>query len=291
FSAMIAAAQKDPNKAMSDSLTLYMTNHSPRSFIFTPESMKKITFENVNYIYSTAFDNASRFTFFIVGNIEADQAKAMAEKYIGSLPSKVENENWIDRKVSQPKGIVDKEITMPLAVPKGTVVIVYSGKTKYIPKNYLSFEALNGILDIVYTDKVREEQGGTYGVGINAASQIRPQEKTRLLISFDCDPARATELKKIIYDELNNIATVGPKQVDLDKTVSNMLKKREEEVAHNSYWSNVLQTYYNKGININDEKNFQTILKSLTVKDMQKITKKYLTDADKLEIVFLPEKK
>jgi zinc protease len=291
FSAMIAAAQKDPTKAMSDTLTQYMTNHSPRSFIFSPESLKKISFQNINYVYSTAFDNASRFTFFIVGNVEEDQAKAMAEKYIGSLPTKVEKENWIDRKVSQPKGIVDKEITLPLAVPKGTVVIVYSAKTKYIPQNYLAFEALNGILDIVYTDKVREEQGGTYGVGVNAASQIRPQEKTRLLVSFDCDPARATELKKIIYDELNNIATVGPKQVDLDKSVSNILKKREEDVAHNSYWSNVLQTYYNKGININDEKNFQAILKAMTVKDIQKITKKYLTDADKLEIVFLPEKK
>ena len=291
FTAMITAAQKDPSKAMSDSLTLLISDHNPRSFIFTPESIKKVSFNDINYIYSNAFDNASRFTFFIVGNIEEDQAKAMAEKYIGSLPSKTEKENWIDRKVNQPKGIVDKEIYLPLAVPKGTVVIVYSAKTKYIPQNYLAFEALKGILDIVYTDKVREEQGGTYGVGVSASSQIRPQEKTRLVVSFDCDPARANDLKAIVYKELNNIAQVGPTQTDLDKTVSNMLKKREEDVAHNSYWSNVLQTYYNKGININDEKNFQAILKALTVKDIQKITKKYLTTADKLEVIFLPEKK
>jgi zinc protease len=291
FSAMVVAAQKDPTKTMSDSLSLIISSHSPRTFIFTPESMKKVTFDDVNYIYSTAFDNASRFTFFLVGNVEEDQAKAMAEKYIGSLPSKVEKENWIDRKVCQPKGIVNKEISLPLAVPKGTVVIAYSGKTKYTPANYLSFETLKGILDIVYTDKVREEQGGTYGVGVNAVSLIRPQEKTRLIISFDCDPVRTTELKSIVYTQLDSIAIKGPSQINLDKTVSNMLKKREEEVAHNSYWSNVLQTYYNKGININDEKNFQTILKKMTVKDIQKVTKKYLSTADKLEVVFLPEKK
>jgi zinc protease len=291
FIAMITSAMKDPQKMMSDSLNLYITGFNPRTFIFTPESLQKITFNNVNYVYSTAFDNASRFTFFIVGNIEEDQAKAMAEKYIGSLPAKAETENWIDRKVNQPKGKISKEITLPLTVPKGTVVISYSGKTKYIPVNYLSFEVLNGILDIVYTEKVREEQGGTYGVGVNASSQIRPVEKTRLMISFDCDPARTSELKAIVYNELQNIATVGPRQVDLDKAVSNMLKKREEDAAHNNYWSNALRTYYTNGIDINDDKSFKNILNGLTVKDIQKITKKYLTTSDQLEIVFLPEKK
>lgn len=291
FNAMIAAAQKDPSKAMSDSLQMIATCYSPRTFILTPESMTRITFNNVNHIYATAFDNASRFTFFIVGNIEEDQVKAMAEKYIGSLPTKAENENWIDRGVKQPKGKVIKEINLPLAVPKGTVVISYSGATKYVPENYLSYEVLNGILDIVYTEKVREDEGGTYGVGVNANSQIRPVQKTRLMISFDCDPARTAQLKEIVYKELQNIATVGPKQVDLDKAVSNMLKKKEEDSAHNNYWSTVLRTYYTNGININDPKSFQDVLNSLTVKDIQKITKKYLSKADQLEIVFLPEKK
>ncbi len=291
FIASIEAQQKNPMKAMSDSIGLYITNYHPRTFIMTPESLTKVSFDDVNYIYSTAFDNASRFTFFIVGNIEEEQAKAMAEKYIGSLPSKKEKENWIDRKVNQPEGKVVKEVFMPLAVPKGTVILVYSGKTPYVPQNYLSFEVLQGILDIVYTEKVREEEGGTYGVGVMASSQIRPEEKTRLIISFDCDPERSKDLKSIIYRELDSIAVAGPKQVDLDKTVSNMLKKREEDSAHNSYWANVLRTYYQNGIDINDPKSFQDVLNKLTVSDIQQLTKKYISTADLLDVLFLPEKK
>ena len=290
YTAVITSMQKDPNKQMSDSLSEYLTSFSPRNFILTPESMKKIRFEDVNYIYKTSFDDASRFTFFITGNIEEATAQQMAEKYVGSLPSLHIKKSWVDRKVRQPEGIVKKEISIPLAVPKATVVINYSSKMKYVPVNYLSMEALQGILDLVYTEKIREEEGGTYGVGINSQPSKRPVEKSVLTISFDCDPERATALKAIVYKELQDIATNGPSQVNLDKAVSNMLKKREEAIPHNNYWAGAIRNYYLTGINSNDPKNFDTILKNLTVSDMKKTVSKYLKDADLLEIVFVPEK-
>ena len=53
-------------------------------------------------------------------------------------------------------------------MPKATVVMSYSAEAKYMPKNYLAMDVLKGILDLVYTEKVREEEGGTYGVSVNA---------------------------------------------------------------------------------------------------------------------------
>lgn len=291
YNSMVINSQKNPSQIMSDSISMNLTGYHPRSFILNPESMKKITFEDVNYIYSTAFDNASRFTFFIVGNIEEDQAKAMAEKYIGSLPVKEENENWIDRGIRQPKGLVTKEIKLPLEVPKGTVFTNYSTELDYNPRNYLSLTVLGGILNIIYVDKVREEKSGTYGVRVYPSAQSKPINEFSLGINFDCEPGRAEELKAVIYSELKKIASEGPTQVDLDKTVSNQLKQREENIPHNSYWNSILITYYTNGIDSNDENNFQNILKSFTTEDIKNFTKEFLSTSDQLEIVFLPEKK
>jgi zinc protease len=83
----------------------------------------------------------------------------------------------------------------------------------------------------------------------------------------------------------------GPTQVNLDKTVSNLLKTREEELLHNSYWANTIRSYYLTGIDKNADKNFTNILNGLTVKDIKKMVKKYLKKADLLELVFVPEKK
>ncbi|MBE0668566.1 MAG: insulinase family protein, partial [Bacteroidales bacterium] len=291
YSAMVTAMQKDPNKMMSDSLTLNMTDYSPRTFIMTPESMKKIRFDDINYIYKNSFDDVSDFTFFIVGNIEKDEAMEMAEKYIGSLPATNVRQTWTDRGVRQPDGIVRKEIAVPLAVPKATVLMSYTAKTKYQPENILSMEVLKGILDLVYTEKVREEEGGTYGVNVSAGTQLRPVPSSSLMIAFECDPVRANDLKAIIYNELNEVANNGPSQVNLDKTVSNLLKKREEDVLHNNYWAGIIRNYYLTGINSDDPGNFNRILEEMTTKDIRKAVSKFLKKADLLEIVFVPEKK
>ena len=291
YSAMVTAMQKDPNKMMSDSLNMNLTGYSRRTFIMTPESMKKIRFEDINYIYKNAFNDASAFTFFIVGNVDEEKVKEMAEKYIGSLPSTHTTKSWIDRGVRQPEGIVKKEIAVPLAVPKATVVINYTAKTKYTAENNLSMDVLKGILDLIYTEKVREDEGGTYSVSVNAATQLHPVSKSILMIAFECDPGRASELKAIIYNELQEIAKNGPSQVNLDKTVSNLFKNREEAVPHNNYWAGIIRNFYLTNINSNEDCNFADILNSLTIKDIQKRVKKYLSKADLLELVFLPEKK
>ena len=291
FSAMIAAQQKDPRKMMGDSLSLNMTGYHPRTFVLTPESIKKVRFEDVNHIYETAFDDASAFTFFITGNIEESVAREMASRYIGSLPSKNLSETWKDLGVRQPEGIVRKEIPIPMAVPKATVVISYSAEAKYVPKNYLAMDVLKGILDLVYTEKVREAEGGTYGVSVNASSQLRPVAKSVLMVAFECDPQRADELKSIIYRELESISKNGPSRENLDKTVSNLLKTREEALLHNSYWANTIRSYYLTGIDNNAAVNYNEILNGMTEKTIQKLVKKYLAKADLMELVFVPDEK
>ena len=291
YIAVVTAMQKNPNKIISDSLSMNLTGYHPRTFIMTPETMKLISYEDVNHIYETAFDDASAFTFVITGNVEESEALSMAEKYIGSLPSKYLPGTWKDNGVRQPAGTVRKEIPVPLAVPKARVLMNYSAKLKFNPKNNLTMDVLSAILDLVYTEKVREDEGGTYGVSTGATSYSRPVEKADLLITFECDPARAEELKGIIYRELQEIASGGPTQVNLDKAVSNMLKTREEEKQHNSYWASAVTNFYLYGFDNNDERNFTGILNKLTVKDMKKMVKKYLAKADLLEMLFLPEKK
>ena len=291
FAAVVTAMQKDPNKMMSDSLSMNITGYHPRTFLLTPESMKLINFDDINHIYETAFDDASAFTFFITGNIEESYAREMAAKYIGSLPSRYVAEIWRNLGIHQPDGKVMKEIAIPLAVPKATVVISYTAETKYKPANYLSMDVIQGILDLVYTEKVREEQGGTYNVSLNASSQKRPEEAATLLIAFECDPERVSELKAIVYSELEKMAENGPARVNLDKTVSNMLKTREEALQHNNYWAGTIRNYYLNGIDINDPGNYGEILNDLTVKDIKKATKRFLSKADLLELVFVPEKK
>jgi len=288
FAGMIGNMEKDPNKIKSDSISMITTGYNPRTPILSKETISKITLEDIQKLYTDRYNNADEFTFFIVGNIEKEVVIPMVEKYIGSLPSTGRKETWIDREVEQPDGKITKEIAMPLTIPKSTIYLSFAREMKYTPYNYLGLEVLKGILDLVYTEKVREDEGGTYGVGVSLAAQKRPTELAEGMITFDCDPARANDLKAIIYREIDNIVKNGPSQENLDKAVSNLLKTREEGKMHNSYWLTVLSRYYSFGINSNDPANYENILKSFTVKDIKKISGLMFKKADVVDLIFKP---
>ena len=290
FAGMIGNMEKDPNKIKSDSISLITTGYNPRTPLLTKETIGKITLDDIQKIYTDRFNGADEFTFFLVGNVGKDTVMPMVEKYIGSLPAAGRKETWIDRKVEQPKGKITREISLPLTIPKSTVFISFAEDMKYNPNNYLGLEVIKGVLDIVYTEKVREDKGGTYGVGVSLSEQKRPTQIAEGMITFDCDPARANELKAIIYQELDNIMKNGPSKENLDKAVSNMLKTREENKLHNAYWSGVLSRYYSYSINSNDPANYENILKSYTVKDIKKIAGQMFKKADVVDLIFKPVK-
>jgi zinc protease len=176
-----------------------------------------------------------------------------------------------------------------MTVPKATVFVTYSEEVKFTPYNNLGLSVIKSILDLVYTDKVREKEGGTYGVSVNASSEKYPFQNASAMIMFDCDPARAQELKTIIYNEIDSIILKGPGKENLDKAINNLLKNREENRMHNAYWSSALYSYYFNGINNDDPANFENILKSFTAKDIQKIAKTFFGKADVADIVFKPK--
>jgi len=290
FSAMIGNMEKDPNKIKNDSISLITTSYNPRTPILNKESVNKITLEDIRKIYIDRFDGADEFTFFIVGNIEKETVIPMVEKYIGSLPAKGRQETWINRGIEQPEGKLTREINLELKVPKSTVYLSFASEMKYTPYNYLGLEVIQGILDLVYTEKVREDEGGTYGVGVQLSEQKRPEPLGEGMITFDCDPARAKDLKAIIYRELDVLMKAGPTQVNLDKAVSNILKTHEENKMHNAYWISTLTRYYSYGINSNDPANYENILKSYTIKDIKKIASQMFKKADVVDLVFNPVK-
>lgn len=288
YAGLIGNMEKDPNKIKSDSLSLIVTGYNPRTQILTKESVGKITIDEIRKIYTDRFKGSDEFTFFIVGNISEDSVKPMVEKYIGSLPKSGRKETWSDRGVEQPEGKITKEISLPLTIPKSTVFLAFANDMKYNPANYLGLEVIKGILDIIFVEKVREDEGGTYGVGLSLSAQKRPEELAEGLISFDCDPARANDLKAIIYRELDILQKNGPSKDNLDKAVNNMLKTREENKMHNSYWLGTLSRYYSYGINSNDPANYEEILKSFTIKDIRKIATKMFKKADVVDLIFKP---
>ena len=142
---------------------------------------------------------------------------------------------------------------------------------------------LEDILDLVYTEKVREEQGGTYGVSTKVSLSNEPKPYATLTIQFSTDAAKVDALIPIVYAELKNIAENGPREADLQKVKEHKRKTFADEQKSNNYWSTRLQA-----IQMYGKDNGATYLKRLdktSAKDIQKAAKALLNSPNLKEIV------
>jgi len=289
YLAFVENMNKNPQKIMNDSLTVILSDHHPRTRVMDKEFINDVQLQQIKEVYTDRFSDAADFTFFFVGNIPKEELLPYVEQYIASLPSTNREETWIDRDVNEPEGKVEKEISMELTVPKTTVVMVFNKEMNYTPENRVLMDMVNGILDLRFTESIREEQGGTYGVMANTSLSEFPDDKATLLIMFDTDPEKAVFLKGLIYDELETLVKSGPTEKDLSKTAENMLKEREENREHNSYWMSTLYNYYLHDVNFNDPDNYEDIIRSVTQKDVKKFMKKFYKGANVVDLMFSPE--
>ena len=170
--------------------------------------------------------------------------------------------------------------------PKATCYIFYNGEMPYTEENIMKMDLLCDILDIVYTEKIREDEGGTYGVGVNGMVQLYPEPSFLTLIGFETNKEMHEKLMNIAKAELQNIADNGPREQDLKKVKEYKIKKHAEDMENNRYWLNTMQTYQREGLNL--MKGYDELVNRISGQDLADFTKTILKGYHK-EVVQLPK--
>ncbi len=284
----VANAAKTAKTIMRDTIALISDNGNPRLLMFDKEYLDQIDFDRMKEIYFERISNAADFTFFIIGDVEAETLKPLVEEYIGAINSSGQVEEWADNGNYFPKGRNEHRIYVPTEEPKATVMLKMRGEASYSRETIIYHNILGSILNLRYTENIREKEGGTYGVGVRPTASRIPEMRLGLDIKFDCDPAKADYLKQLVYKELK-IVQKTVLQSDLDKVVLNMKKNSRKALKNNKYWMSVLTTYYETGENRMSPEYFEDVINNVTTKDIAKAAKRFLKKADVLDMVFLPE--
>ena len=288
YKAFLQNKSLSPDAVFGDSVMFILADRNPRKEPLSVERLNKVNFEKAKEIYLDRFADASDFTFVITGNIDVEKAKPLFETYLASLPNIKRAENWKDNQVRYPKGKVSQVIEKELETQKKSIFINLNGDFEYNLENRLLLNAIKHVLDIRYTEKVREEEGGTYGVGVRASTSEYPVQDFGLSINFDCSPANAEKLKSIIYAEIENLKTNGPSQIDLDKAKENFLKNRENDEKENRFWSNSIVFNLQHDENILDTEKYNNAVNSITIEKVQKAASKLLSQGNVIEVIMQP---
>ncbi|MBP5798039.1 MAG: insulinase family protein [Bacteroidales bacterium] len=284
--AMLANIESNPMTAFSDSLVAVLYDNNPLYKRMKAEDYDKIDYAKALKMAAERFADPNNFVFTFVGTIDPQTFEPLVTQYLGGMKAKKNKETWQDKGL----GIAKKDhfchYAKTMENPKATCYMFYNGKMEYNEKNIMTMELLNDILDIVYTEKIREDEGGTYGVGTNGRLDNIPEGSYVMMIGFETNKEMYEKLMGIAKTELERIGNEGPREQDLQKVKEYKLKKHAEDMESNRYWMSAIQDNVRDGINM--MKGYDELVNSITGEDIAKMVKTILIGYRK-EVVQLPK--
>ncbi|MDR3194428.1 MAG: insulinase family protein [Tannerella sp.] len=277
-------ARLNPMNTFRDSIDRALYGNQPRAKRLEAADIPDIRYDRIMEMYRERYADASDFVFTFVGNITPDSMIPMMEQYLATLPALHRTEQGrADRVPVLRRGEFESRFVRTMETPKASVLNYYSGQTGYDTETTVTAAMLEQILDLVYMEKVRENESGSYGVSASLGIAEFPEGQAFLQIYFDTDPALKDKLLAIVKDELQSIIDNGPREADFIKTRDNMLKRHEESLQENAYWLHILDGYYFRGHDWHT--GYVDILNRVTPATVQAFARTLIAQGNHIEIV------
>ena len=278
--------EAEPMVAFSDSINAAVYGDNPLVQRFKVSDLASVDYDRILEMYKQQFRNPGSFTFTFVGNVDREKARPVVEQYLASLPGQAVEGVFLQVPIDYIKGKKENIFNREMQNPKASVFNAVTGTMERNMRNLILMSMFDQILDIVYTEKVREDEGGTYGVGTSGSIARYPEGQTLLQIMFDTDPEKKDYLNRIILDELNEIVEKGPRESDFKRVKEYMNKSYNEDLKENRYWLNVLESLYFYGEDIHS--NYINTVNGITPKDVQQFVSELMRQGNLKTIIMTP---
>jgi len=286
--AFLANRNASPKVDYNDSCYVTLYDHHPRRMPFLLETLDKVSYDRCMEIYKERFSDASNFKTVIIGNYEEEEMRTLICQYLATLPSTYKNEktNWANvPQIAGGKKLV--KFTKKQATPLANVSIYLTADIPFTPQADLELDFLNRVLQVMYTDSIREEKGGTYGVSVGVNFDKDDHPTAMLRIAYNADPQRYEELNPIVYQQLENVAKHGPSEETLKKIKQYLVKQYAQAAITNDYWNYII--WHELDDDTDFDKDYCKMVEAVTPGQVQRIAQRMLDAQRRIEVTMLSE--
>lgn len=126
-------------------------------------------------------------------------------------------------------------------------MILFAGEFPSKVDEYLAerrrLSALGLLLQMRFTDVLREQMGGTYGAGVSAWTTAVPQEHYRFSINFVAAPERVHGMLDTTFAVLDSVRARGGTEQELHKVTAMLRRGWETSLQENAYWLDRIELF------------------------------------------------
>ncbi|MBI1804163.1 MAG: insulinase family protein [Ignavibacteriae bacterium] len=277
-----------PESAFDDTIQVTMGQYNPRRQPWSEALFDKMDLRKSYAIYRDRFSDASDFTFVFVGNFSPDSIKPFITTYLGSLPATHRGENWKDLGINPPNGVIEKTVKKGME-PKSRVRILFTGNFIWSQENRYFLNSLTSAMTIKLREVLREEKGGTYGVGVSATFERDPLPQYEIGIGFGCAPERVDELTKLAFAVIDSVKRFGIDSSYVQKVKETQRRERETSLKQNRFWLSNLQFYYDMGEDPRRILNYERLVETLRPMHLQQAAQYFFDMNNYVKVVLMPK--
>ena len=286
--AFLANRNASPKVDYNDSIRAILYGHHPRMEPVVQQTLDKVSYDRILEIYKERFSDAANFKTVIIGNFDEQELRRLLCQYLAPLPATNKHEQTNYSRIPQ---IVGGEklvkFSKPQATPLANVSIFLTADVPFTPQSDLELDFLRRCLSIAYTDSVREEKGGTYGVSVAFDLDKDDHPNTTLKISYNADPNRYEELNPIVYQQLKNIAENGPAASSMQKVKEYLIKQYAQVAITNDYWSYII--WHELDDDADFDRDYCQMVEQMTPAAVQRMARQLLDAKRCIEVTMLSE--
>lgn len=282
YRAMLKNAEKNPNTIFMDNVYKTWYDNNPVYTQLKYADLEAANYETMLNVAKKHLNNAADYTFTFVGNVDIDALRPLVEQYIATLPANKKQHDKLIYTGSQAKGQILNDFKQEMETPSVQVFNVYSdNNVPYTIENIVKMNLLSDVLDIVYTNTLREEEGGTYSPATQAMINPFNNEWTVLYMFVTGDDSKE-KLCKRAHDEFLKLLAEGTNEENFNKVKDAALNQYQINSKNNSYWQDAI---YQNEMGHDIATNHEAAIKNLTLEEFNAFIKNLYNGNNRMQVI------
>lgn len=272
----------DPQTAFADSVASVIYNNNVRARRLKEEDLDRISYDRMLEMYKERFRNAADFEYYLVGDVDADSVAPMLAKYLGALPAKGKKEHYktIDQRIT--KGRRECFFTKEQDTPNSLNIFFFHTPLEDNMQNDIKVDMLQQAMQMLYTETVREDNGGAYGVPVRASLTDYPEEIATVQIVLPTAPEKREAMTVVVDEGIRKMMEEGPTEEYMQKIREYMHRSHQESLKNNGYWmeSLYLKTRYGKEY----VEGYDAQVDAVSASDIRDLARKVFSSGNRLAV-------
>lgn len=296
----IRGAQASPQGLFSRQFQTLYAAGDPRLLPLTEADLGAVTLDQVERAYRDRFGNPADFALFITGTVELEQVEELAEQYLAGIPPLPDDPTGLTRNergflesvrdtgYHLPEEIITEELRAGTEPVAQVGIVFHTDQYRWSREENHRFNSLGDLLNFRLREEIREDAGGTYGVGAGGWRFRDPRPRSFMQVFFGMDPDRAEELIGRTLEVIEEVRREPAAEEYVQRIKAQQRESYRRNLRENSFWLSSLEFSVQHGRDLATIPDFPELIEALTAEDIRAAAERYLREESRFQLLLLP---